>query len=108
MDADDVLAHAPRLRAVVHAAGTVKEHPDRAVQERGIVAGSAAWADVIPVAEYTLATQADKGVPAEARESRRRRADSDLVRRQPAIGDCRRPADLVGASRIGRRVLELP
>ncbi|MFD4503566.1 hydroxyacid dehydrogenase [Streptomyces sp. NPDC058457] len=105
----DVLARAPRLRAVVHTAGTVKEHLDRAVFERGIMVGSAAWANAIPVAEYTLAMilLANKGVPAAAREYRRRRADPDLTRRYPAIGNYRRTVGLVGASRIGRRVLEL-
>lgn len=95
---------------LAHVAGTVKEHLDCAARERGILAGSAAWADAIPVAASTPAMQADKGVPAAARESRRRHADPDLVHRYPAtaIGDYRRTADLVGASRIGRRVLELP
>jgi len=50
----------------------------------------------------------DKGVPTAAREYRRRRPEPDLVRVYPAIGDNRRTADLVSASRIGRRGLELP
>nr|WSY50562.1 hydroxyacid dehydrogenase [Streptomyces sp. NBC_00886] len=91
-------------------AATVKEHLDGAVFGRAIHVGSAAWADAIPVAEYRSAmiVPADKGVPTAAREYRRRRADPDLVRRYPAIGDYRRTVGLVGASRIGRRVLELP
>ncbi|MEV0186273.1 hydroxyacid dehydrogenase [Streptomyces sp. NPDC050625] len=104
-----VLARAPRLRAVVHAAGTVKEHLDRAVFERGIAVGSAAWANAIPVAEYTLAMilLANKGVPTAVREYRERRADLDLARRYAVIGNYRRRVGLVGASQIGRRVLEL-
>ena len=50
----------------------------------------------------------DKSVPTAAREYRRRRPEPDLVRVYPAIGDNRRTADLVSASRIVRRGLELP
>ncbi|MDV9177460.1 hydroxyacid dehydrogenase, partial [Streptomyces sp. W16] len=72
-------------------------------------AGSAAWADVIPVVECTPAMilQATKGVPTAAREDQRRRADPDPVRRDPAIDNHRRTVDMVDASRIGRRALEL-
>jgi phosphoglycerate dehydrogenase-like enzyme len=69
--------------------------------------GSATWVNAIPVAEYTSAP-ADKGVLTAARGYRRRRADPDLVRRDPVIGNHRRTVGLAGASRIGRRVLELP
>lgn len=51
----EVLAAAPRLRAVVHAAGTVKHHVTDACWERGITVASAATANALPVAEYTLA-----------------------------------------------------
>ncbi|MEV0387016.1 hydroxyacid dehydrogenase [Nonomuraea sp. NPDC050643] len=51
----DVLATAPRLRAVVHAAGSVKGHLTAAVFDRGIAVSSAAEANAVPVAEFTLA-----------------------------------------------------
>src|SRR5262249_36052252 len=50
-----VLARAPRLRAVVHASGTVKDHLSDAVWARGICVTSAAAANAIPVAEFTMA-----------------------------------------------------
>ncbi|MEU8569276.1 hydroxyacid dehydrogenase [Streptomyces pathocidini] len=50
-----VLAAAPRLRAVVHAAGSVKFHVGEEVFARGIVVSSAAEANARPVAEYTVA-----------------------------------------------------
>src|SRR5512139_1268251 len=50
-----VLAAAPRLRAVVHAAGTVKSHVTPACFERGVRVVSAAAANALPVAEYTVA-----------------------------------------------------
>lgn len=51
----EVLERAPRLRAVVHAAGSVKHHITDACWERGIAVASAAAANALPVAEYTLA-----------------------------------------------------
>lgn len=50
-----VLARAPRLRALVHAAGTVKSHITDACWEQGLVVTSAAAANAVPVAEFTLA-----------------------------------------------------
>lgn len=51
----EVLTAAPRLRAVVHAAGSVKHHITDACWERGIAVTSAAGANALPVAEFTLA-----------------------------------------------------
>ncbi len=51
----EVLDRAPRLRAVVHAAGSVKHHVTDACWERGLRVTSAAAANALPVAEYTLA-----------------------------------------------------
>ncbi len=51
----DALAAAPRLRAVVHTAGSVRPHVTDACWERGIEVSSAAAANALPVAEYTLA-----------------------------------------------------
>lgn len=51
----DTLDAAPELRAVLHAAGSVKGFAAPEVWERGIVVSSAAAANALPVAEYTLA-----------------------------------------------------
>ncbi|ACZ86470.1 hydroxyacid dehydrogenase [Streptosporangium roseum] len=103
------LDDAPRLRAVVHAAGSVKGHVSPEVFARGIPVSSAAAANAVPVAEYTVAMilLAGKGAPALAREYRARREDLGLVRRSLDIGNHGRTVGLVGASRTGRRVLEL-
>jgi len=53
MDAD-FLAAAPRLKAVFYAAGSVKEFVTEASWGRGVVVSSAAEANAIPVAEYTV------------------------------------------------------
>ena len=50
-----VLARAPRLAAIIHAAGTVKGHVDPLCFERGVRVSSAAAANAVPVAEFTLA-----------------------------------------------------
>ncbi|MBH1936209.1 hydroxyacid dehydrogenase [Streptomyces sp. AV19] len=96
---EPVLDRAPRLRAVVHAAGSVKGLVTPAVWERGILVSSAADANAGPVADFTAAvillaakkalSAGKSGWPA---FSRRRGTDGTVV-------------GVVGASRIGRRVM---
>jgi len=104
-----VLDDAPNLRAIVHAAGSVKGHLAPACWDRGIVVSTAAAANALPVAEYTLAAilGAAKGMRQIERVYRSRRAYVDLVAEYPGIGTYRRTVGIVGASRIGRRVAEL-
>ncbi|MER8184759.1 hydroxyacid dehydrogenase [Kitasatospora sp. NPDC094015] len=104
-----VLAAAPRLRAVVHAAGSVKHHVTEACWERGIQVTSAAWANALPVAEYTVAAvlAANKQLLRLSADYRRRRAPYDWQAAYREVGNYRRTVGIVGASRIGRRVLEL-
>ncbi|MEV7339238.1 hydroxyacid dehydrogenase [Streptomyces sp. NPDC093544] len=98
----DVLARAPRLRAVMHAAGSVKSLVSDAVWERGIVVSSAADANAGPVVSYTLAL-----ITLAARRTLTMAAG--YRDGWPAFGS-RSGADgstvgIVGASRIGRGVL---
>jgi phosphoglycerate dehydrogenase-like enzyme len=104
-----VLDAAPHLRAIVHTAGSVKGHVTPVCWERGIVVSTAASANALPVAEYALAAilSAAKGVWQIERVYRSRRAFVDLVVEYPRIGTYQRTVGIVGASRIGRRVLEL-
>ncbi|MCX4626030.1 hydroxyacid dehydrogenase [Streptomyces sp. NBC_01443] len=99
----------PRLRAVVHAAGSVKHHVTEACWERGLLVSSAAAANAVPVAEYTLAAIlfANKRVLESAHAYRAARGPIDLLRRYPAVGNYHRTVGIVGASLIGRRVMEL-
>ncbi|WP_316959427.1 hypothetical protein [Streptomyces sp. TRM68367] len=46
---------APKLRAVLHSAGSVKSFATPELRRRGIAVSSAATANALPVAEYTLA-----------------------------------------------------
>ncbi|TDB81909.1 hydroxyacid dehydrogenase [Micromonospora sp. KC721] len=103
------LAAAPALRAVFHAAGSVRSLVTSEVWRRGIRVTNAADANAIPVAEYTLAAIifAGKKAPFIA-------ADPEAAYQgwghRDGYGDLsnyRRTVGVVGFSRIGRRVVDL-
>uniref|UniRef100_A0AAU2K1J4 Hydroxyacid dehydrogenase n=1 Tax=Streptomyces sp. NBC_00049 TaxID=2903617 RepID=A0AAU2K1J4_9ACTN len=105
-----VLAAAPRLKAVVHAAGSVKQLVTDACWDRGITVSSAALANSVPVAEYTVAMVllSNKRVMQLREEYRSVRGSRhDWHLRYGHAGNYRRTVGIVGASRIGRRVIEL-
>ncbi|MGY0230669.1 hydroxyacid dehydrogenase [Longispora urticae] len=106
---DDVLRRAPRLRAIIHTGGSVKHHVTRACWERGIAVSSAVEANALPVAEYTLAAIlfAQKRVLEVSRHYREHRDQRPWAAPFPSMGNYRRVVGVVGASRIGRRVIEL-
>jgi len=106
----EVLDAAPALRAVIHTGGSVKQHVAPTFWERGILVTSAADANAIPVAEFTLATILLEG--------KRAAAYVEGYRRHREIGGSWREAipsavnfggtvGLIGLSRVGRRVAEL-
>jgi phosphoglycerate dehydrogenase-like enzyme len=103
------LAAAPGLRALVHAAGSVKPYVSAALWRRGIVVSSAAAANAVPVAEFTLAMilLANKQTLRLARTFRERRARLDLLADVSDAGNYAKTVGVVGASEIGRRVIEL-
>ncbi|MGW9448242.1 hydroxyacid dehydrogenase [Streptomyces sp. NPDC055632] len=105
----EVLDRAPRLRAVVHAAGSVKHHVTDACWERGLRVTSAAAANALPVAEYTLAAIlfAGKRVLRSAQRYAELRTDHAWLEESTGWGNHRRTVGIVGASRIGRRVIDL-
>ncbi|WP_328296917.1 hydroxyacid dehydrogenase [Streptomyces sp. NBC_00435] len=105
-----VLSSAPRLRAVVHAAGSVKSLVSDACWERGITVSSAALANSLPVAEYTVAMVllSNKRVLQLREEYRSVRGGGHAWHlRYGHAGNYGRTVGIVGASRIGRRVIEL-
>lgn len=105
----EVLAAAPRLRAIVHTAGTVRTHVTDACWDRGIAVSSAAAANALPVAEYAVAMilLAGKRVPDIARRFRAARAQLDWNALYPDAGNYGATVGLLGASLIGRRVADL-
>ncbi|WP_411151150.1 hydroxyacid dehydrogenase [Streptomyces sp. A30] len=104
----EALAAAPGLRALLHAAGSVRGWVGDAVWERGITVSSAVDANAVPVAEYTLAAILLAGKDAFGLRERFR-----TEHRFPApagfatVGNHGRRIGIIGASRVGRRVLEL-
>jgi phosphoglycerate dehydrogenase-like enzyme len=102
----DVLDRAPNLRLFAYGAGTVKWQVTDAVWDRSIVVTSAAAANAVPVAEYAVAAilLANKGVFL-VRELQRDPSTPlplDLSR----VGNCGARVGLVGASFVGRLVIE--
>lgn len=103
----ELLARAPRLRLVTHAAGSVKSFLTPEAWRRGLRVSSAAEANSVAVAEYSLAMilLAAKRVFDSERFLRAERhmawtPDVPFGNEGACVG-------IVGASRIGRRVLHL-
>ncbi|RUM18400.1 hydroxyacid dehydrogenase [Rhizobium vallis] len=106
----EIPAAAPRLRLIVHAAGTVKGVIDDALFAAGITVSHAAEANAVPVAEFSLAAIIFAGKRAfrfrDLYVADRSRDRTHPMQRE-AIGNYGRTVGIVGASRIGRRVIEL-
>ncbi|MFV2020710.1 hydroxyacid dehydrogenase [Micromonospora sp. LOL_023] len=103
------LAAAPALRAVFHAAGSVRPLVSDEIWRRGIRVSTAADANAIPVAEYTLAAIifAGKKVPFIAADPDRAYQGWGHHHGHGDLSNYRRTIGVVGFSRIGRRVVEL-
>jgi phosphoglycerate dehydrogenase-like enzyme len=112
----------PALRAILHAAGSVKGFLAPEVWSRGILVTTAADANARPVAEYTLAAilLAGKDIPALAAEYARdpsfrvtpgrRTVTGESATANPGwsgIGNYGRTVGIIGASRVGRQVIDL-
>ncbi|KAA0234793.1 MAG: Erythronate-4-phosphate dehydrogenase [Acidimicrobiales bacterium] len=100
----------PGLEMFAYAAGTLKEYKvvTDAVWERGILVTTGAAANAEPVAEYTIAAIlfANKDVFNTRERYRGAEATFSWPQRGP-VGNYDKQVGLVGASRIGRRVIEL-
>jgi phosphoglycerate dehydrogenase-like enzyme len=105
-----VLDAAPALRLIAHAAGSVKHFIAPEVFRRGILVTNAADANAIPVAEFTLAAIlfANKQVFRFGRDYSRQRSFVNVSQHYDGkAGNWAKRVGIVGASRIGRRVIEL-
>jgi phosphoglycerate dehydrogenase-like enzyme len=105
---ESVLARMPKLRAVLHAAGSVRSLISAAAWGRGLLVTNAAVANAQPVAEFTLAAVifAAKNVFG-ARDHYRAEHDYQSAGQTASIGTYGRRLGVIGASKVGRRVLEL-
>ncbi|MGI5501299.1 hydroxyacid dehydrogenase [Lentzea sp. CA-135723] len=104
----EVLARLPSLRAIVHTAGSVRGFVTDACWDRGVVVSSAAPANALPVAEYTVAMilLTGKRVLERARDYRETRRMA-VYEVPPTVGNFGAVVGIVSASMIGRRVIEL-
>ena len=102
-----LLDRAPRLAMVAYAAGTLRDTVTPAAFARDLRITSGAAANAVPVAEYTVAAilWANKGAFVE-RERLRGAELPPLPRRHP-VGNWAKRIGLVGASHVGRAVVEL-
>ncbi|MBN7793699.1 hydroxyacid dehydrogenase [Microbacterium esteraromaticum] len=102
------LDDAPALRAIVHAAGTVRLFLDPLVLERGIRVSSCASANAVPVAEFAFACTI-LGLKRTNRFVAQLHATKGTrdTRRMPPIGAYGVTVGVVGASRVGREMLRM-
>ncbi|WP_405058911.1 hydroxyacid dehydrogenase [Kribbella sp. NBC_01505] len=101
----EVLEAAPKLQAILHAAGSVKAIIDPTAFDRGIQVSSAAFANALPVAEFTVAAIVLSGkrafrLAAQYRIERRKADPHGMP------GSYGTTVGLLGASRIARLVAE--
>lgn len=104
----EILEAAPRVRAILHAAGSVRDLLPAQVHERGITVTSAADANAIPVAEFTLAAiilAGKRAIPMAALNQHRPVTWGGID--TGALSNLGRTIGLVGFSRIGKRTIEL-
>ncbi|MFC0111920.1 hydroxyacid dehydrogenase [Kibdelosporangium aridum] len=106
---EDVLSAAPRLKAALHAAGSVRPHIRDAVFDRGLLVTTAAHVNAEPVAQYTLAAVlwAFKKAPFLAMDARVHRQDWTYREHRGELSGKDRTIVIVGFSRVGRRVVDL-
>lgn len=106
-----VLGLAPRLGAVVHAAGTVKHLVAPEVYAHGVQVSSAAAANAVPVAEYALAAIILGAKRAFRLAERFRQTHEHRTAEQldslPWLGTSGLTIGVIGASHTGRRLIEL-
>jgi phosphoglycerate dehydrogenase-like enzyme len=106
---EDVLNAAPKLRAVLHAAGTVRGHVGDAVFDREIRVTTAADANAEPVARFTLGAilWSFKKVPFLAADARAYRTDWSYREHRGELSGVDRTVVVLGFSRVGRRIVRL-
>lgn len=100
----------PRLKLIAHMAGSVKGFVDEDVWRRGIKVTNAVEANAQPVAEFTLAAilMANKRVmPLNRLYLQERVNRAPWTAEVPNAGNYKKVVGIVGASHVGRKVLQL-
>ncbi|OAN30848.1 hypothetical protein A4X17_04630 [Plantibacter sp. H53] len=105
---EPLLRMLPSLRAVAHSAGSVRGIVTDALLDRHVSLTSSAAANAVPVAEFTVAmiVLAAKRTFWAAETLRSSNAPVDAERAWPTVGSHGITVGVVGASRIGRLVIE--
>jgi phosphoglycerate dehydrogenase-like enzyme len=102
-----LLARAPRLRMLAYAAGTLRDTVTPAAFARGLRVTSGAAANAVPVAEYTVAAILWANKAAFVERERLRGVELPPLPRRHPVGNWAKRIGLVGASHVGRAVVEL-
>jgi phosphoglycerate dehydrogenase-like enzyme len=103
----EVLDKAPRLSLFAYAAGTVKWQVTDSVWDNNLLVTSAAAANARPVAEYTVAMILLAGKGALLYAALERDAAAKVPLDPTRVGNLGKRVGLVGASFVGRLVIEL-
>lgn len=105
----EVIDRLPRLQLIAHLAGSVKGFLDDVVWRRGIRVTNAVAANAVPVAEFTLAAIlfANKKVfQLNQFYVRHKENRAPWTREAPDVGNYRKTVGIVGASHVGRLVID--
>jgi phosphoglycerate dehydrogenase-like enzyme len=105
-----VVSTLPGLKLIAHLAGSVKGFIDENVWRMGVQITNAVAANAVPVAEYTLAAIlfSNKHVLQLADFYRRNHENrAPWTKEAPNVGNYKKTVGLIGASHVGRKVLEL-
>jgi phosphoglycerate dehydrogenase-like enzyme len=105
----EALERMPSLGAVIHTGGSVRQVVTPGVMESGIVVSSQSESNAIAVAEYTLAMiiLSLKGALLAQNAYAARRERIPVYDEYREFGTTGRTVGIVGASRVGRRVITL-
>ncbi len=105
-----VVSTLPGLKLIAHLAGSVKGFIDENVWRMGVQITNAVAANAVPVAEYTLAAIlfSNKRVLQLADFYRHHHENrAPWTKEAPNVGNYKKTVGLIGASHVGRKVLEL-
>ena len=106
---DRIIDKAPRLNLVAHLAGSVKGFVDDVVWRRGIQVVNAVSANAVPVAQYTLGAilLANKRVFSLQQFYKTHQENrAPWTKEAPDVGNYQKIIGIVGASHVGRLVIE--
>lgn len=108
---DEILRDFPKLKLIAHCAGTIKNFIDGELLHRGVRITTAATANALPVAEYSLAFILlwNKQVLSWQQLYRQERDQLHKKRRDvhTKIGNVGKTVGIISASRVGRELLRL-